>query len=168
MFRILWIRPLSLFSSPELSWDAMLKMTGIEFELISDTDMHLYIEKGMRGGISYTAKKYSKGNNKYIQSYDDKKPSKNIMHLDKNKLYGWAMRQYLPYGRFKWLNKKRNKFYLNSIEENSSDGYILEVDLEYPDELHELNNDYTVAPEKLKISQNMLSTIAAILKMTME
>ena len=68
------------------------------------------------------------------------------------------MSQYLPYSGFKWLNRgKIDNFDVNSISENSSDGYILEVDLEYPDELHELHNDYPLAPEKLEISHNMLS-----------
>ena len=71
---------LSLVSSPELSWDVILKMTEIELEIISDIDMHLFIEKGMRGGISYNAKRYSKTNNKYMQSYDAKKPSKFITY----------------------------------------------------------------------------------------
>ena len=80
------------------------------------------------------------------------------------------MSQYLPYGGCKWLNEKEiKKFDVNSIEfnfteENSSNGYILEVDLDYPDELHELHNDYLSAPEKLKINHDMLSVI---LQMTM-
>ena len=62
--------PWHYFSSPGLSWDAMLKMTGIKLDLISDTDMHLFIEKGMKGGISHIAKRYSKANNKYMKCYD--------------------------------------------------------------------------------------------------
>ena len=136
----------------------MLKMTEIELELISDIDMYLFVEKGMRGGISNIAKRFSKANNKYMQSYDDKKPSKYITYLDANNLYGWAMSQYLPYGEFRWLNQKEiDKFCLNSIGKNSSIGYILEVDLEYPDESNELHNDYPLAPEKPKISHNMFS-----------
>ena len=136
---------MSLFSSPGLSWDVMLKISGIELELTSDNDTHLFIEKGMRGGISYIAKRHSKANNKY-------------MYLDANNLYGWAMIQYLPYSGFKWLNKKEiDKFCLNSIGKNSSDEYIVEVDLEHTDELHKLHNDYPLAPEKLEISHNMLS-----------
>ena len=83
--------------------------------------------------------------------------------MDENNLYGLTMGQYLPYKGFKWLNQKEiDKFCLNSIERNyieekSSIGYILEVDLEYPDELHELHHDYPLAPEKLKINHNMLS-----------
>ena len=121
----------------------MLKMTGIELNLISDIDMHLFIEKRMRGGISYIAKRYSKANNKYMESYDSIKESKYITYLDANNLYGWAMSQYLPYGRFKWLNKKEiSNFCLSSISENSSIGYILEIDLEYPRELHDLHEDF--------------------------
>ena len=93
--------PCHYFSSPGLSWNAMLKMTKIELELISDSDMYLFIEKVMRGGISYIAKRHSKANNKYMQSHDVNKPSKFIVYLDANNVYGWAMSQYLPYGGFK-------------------------------------------------------------------
>ena len=111
----------------------------------------------MRGGISYIAKRYSKANNKYMESYDSSKKSKYITYLDANNLYGWAMIQYLPYGRFKWLNQKEiSDFCLNFVSENSSTGYILEVDREYPSELHDMHNDYPLAPEKLEINQNML------------
>ena len=85
--------PCCYFSSPGLSWDVMLKMIGIELELITDNDMHLFIEKGMRRGISYIAKRYSKANNKYMQSNNGKKPNKFITYLDANSLYGWAMSQ---------------------------------------------------------------------------
>ena len=151
------------FSSPGLSWDAMIKMTGIELKLISDIDMHLFVEKGTRGGISYISKRFSKANNKYMKCYDISKEGKFIMYLHENNSYGWAMSQYLPYGGFIWLNQKEiDKFNVNSIEcnfieENSLIGYILEVDLKYPDELHELHNDYPLAPEKLEISHNILS-----------
>ena len=104
----------------------------------------------MRGGISYIAK--------YMKCYDNSKERKYITYLDANNLYGWALSQYLPYTGFKWLNQKEiSDFCLNSVSENSSIGYILEVDLEYLSELHDLYNDYPLAPEKLEISQNMLS-----------
>ena len=89
--------PCHYFGSPVLSWDTILKVSEIELDLISDVDMHLFIEKGIRSGISYNARRYSKANNKYMQSYDAKKPSKVITYLDGNNLYGWAMSQYLPY-----------------------------------------------------------------------
>ena len=96
--------------------------------------------------------------NKYIKCYDSSEESKFIMHLDANNLYGCAMSQYLSYSEFKWLNEKEiSRFCLNSISENIFVGYILEVDLEYPGELHNLHNDYPLAPKKLEITQNMLS-----------
>ena len=99
--------PCHYSSSPGLSWDAMLKMTGIELEFISDIDMHLFIEKGMRGHISYIAKRPSKAN-KYMKCYEQYKESEYITYLDANNLYGWAMNQYLPYSEFKWLKQKKN------------------------------------------------------------
>ena len=98
--------PSHYFSSPVLSWHERLKMTGIKLDLISDTDMHLFIEKGVRGGISYISKRYSNANNKYMKCYDSSEESKFIMHLDADNSYGWAMSQYFPYSEFKWLNKK--------------------------------------------------------------
>ena len=95
--------PCHYFSSLGLSWDAMLKMTGIELEKISDIDKYLFIEKGLRGGISCIAKRYAKANNKYMKVYDSKEPSKCITYLDMNNLYRWAMSEYLRHGWFKWL-----------------------------------------------------------------
>ena len=93
--------PCHYFSSPGLSWNAMLKMTEIELDLISDIDIHLFSEKEIRGGISYIAKRHGKANNKYMKCYDSSKESKYITYLDANNLYGWAMIQYLPYSGFK-------------------------------------------------------------------
>ena len=143
-------------SSPGLSWDAMLKMTGLKLEKISDIAKYLFIEKGLRVGISYIAKIYAKAKNRYMNDYDPKKLSTFITYLDMNNLYGWAMSEYLPYGGFKWL-KNVDEFDVMSISEKSPIGYFLEVDLEYPDELHELHNDYPLAPEKLAVSSDMLS-----------
>ena len=95
--------PCHYFSAPGLSWDAMLKMTKIELEKINYADMHLFIEKGMRGGISYINKRYSKANNENCPDHDKNKPKKCITYLDLNNLYGDAMSQYLPYGGFKWV-----------------------------------------------------------------
>ena len=150
--------PCHYFTSPGLSCDAMLKMTNIKLELMTDIDMFQFIEKGMRGGISYIANRYGKANNKYMREYDEKAPSKYIMYLDANNLYGWAMSQYLPTGGFKWLTEKQiNKINLEKYEDDCKKGLILEVDLEYPKELHDLHNDYPLGPEKVKITDNMLS-----------
>ena len=150
--------PCYYFTSPGLSWDAMLKMTDIKLELITDIDMFQFIEKGLRGGISYIANRYGKANNKYMKEYDENKPQKYIMYLDANNLYGWAMSQYLPTGGFKWMTQKQiDNIDLAKYKEDSKNGLILEVDLKYPEELHDLHNDYPLAAEKIKVEKDMLS-----------
>ena len=112
----------------------------------------------MRGGISYIANRYGEANNKYMKNYNDKAPSKYIMYLDANNLYGWAMSQYLPTGGFKWLKQSQiQKLDLSKYKETSKKGLILEVDLEYPKELHNLHNDYPLAPENVTVTKDMLS-----------
>ena len=121
----------------------MLKINKIEVEKISDPDIHLFIEKGMGGGISYTNKRYSKANNKYFSYYDKNKPENYIFYLDMNNLYGDAMSQYLLYGRFKWV-KNTNQI-VNKIlnkSDNSLYGFFLEVELDYPKHLHDHHKDY--------------------------
>ena len=108
--------PCNHFSSPRLSWDAMLRMTGVKLKKIVDIDMYLFIEKGLRGVFSYIAKKIAKANNKYMKNNDPKKPSKFITYLDMNNLNGWVTSGYLPYGAFKWL-KNVLGFDVNSISE---------------------------------------------------
>ena len=147
--------PAHYFTTPGLSWDAMLKMTKTKLELMSDVDMFLFIEKGMRGGISYITNRYGKANNKYMKNYNPEEASKYIMYLDANNLYGWAMSQYLPTGGFKWLTEKEVD--LSKFDDESEKGLILEVDLEYPEELHNLHNDYPLAAEKIKVTEDMLS-----------
>ena len=150
--------PCHYFTSPGLSWDAMLKMTDIKLELMTDIDMYQFIEKGMRGGVSYIVNRYGKANNKYMKEYNEKTFSKYIMYLDANNLYGWAMSQHLPTDNFKWMSDKEIKrIDLGKYKDDSKRGLILEVDLEYPQELHDLHNDYPLAPEKTKVTEDMLS-----------
>ena len=93
--------PCHYFSVPRLSWDVMLKMTKIELEKINDPHKYMFFEQGMRGGVSYINKRYSKANNEYCKDYDKEKPKNYIIYLDMNNLYGHAMSQYLPYADFK-------------------------------------------------------------------
>ena len=146
------------FSAPGLSWDAMLNMTKVELEKISNADTHPFIQRGMRGGISYVNKRHSEANNKYCPDYDKNKPENYIFYLDMNNLYGDAMSQYLPYGGFKWV--KFNNETINSVlnkSDNSLHDYFLEVDLHYPEKLHDDHNDYSMAPEKIKVREETLS-----------
>ena len=143
--------PLHYITSPGLAWDAMLKMTKINLELITDIDMQLFIERGLRGGISYIAHRHAEANNKYISNYDPDELTSYIMYLNANNLYGWAMSQPLPYRNFKWVEAD------SVIPKRKGIGHIYEVDLEYPKELHDLHNDYPCAPEKIKVTDDMLS-----------
>ena len=154
--KVYGLDPCDYFSSPGLGWDAILKMNGVKLEKIFDVHRHLLIEKGLRGGISYIAKRHSEANSKYMKSYDPTKLSKYISYLDMNNLYGWAMSRYLPYGGFKWL-ENIDGFDVKSVSEKRPMGYILKADLKYPEELHVLHNDYPLALEKLAISYDMLS-----------
>ena len=145
------------FSDPGLSWDAKLKISKVVLGKISDADMHIYIERAMRGGISYISKRYSKADNKYYPNYDKHKPKIYVNYHDMNKLYGNVMSQYSPYGGFKWV--KVNNKVVNRIlnkSENRLYGYFLEVDLTYPENLHDHHNDNAMAPEKIKIEDDML------------
>ena len=120
--------PCHYISSPSLSWDAMLKMTGIRLEKINNIDVHLFLEKRIRGSVSCISKRYSKSDE-----------NTEIMYWDANNLYGWAMIQHLPHSSLKFFSKEEvDKFDVESIAENSLIGYILEVDLEYCKELHDI------------------------------
>ena len=120
--------PCHYFSSPGLSWDAMLKMTGVKLEKIFDIEMYLFTEKGWRGEICYIAKRYSEANNKHMKIHYD--PTKYISYLDMNNLYGWVMSSYLSYGGFNSL-KNVDNFDINSVSKKSPVGYISEVDVEW-------------------------------------
>ena len=150
--------PAWYYTAPGLSWDALLKKTKIELELLSDIDMILFIEKGIRGGVSMISHRYGKANNKYMgDEYDENEESKYIQYLDANNLYGWAMAQKLPYKDFRWLKPKEidrlNNGYATLAHADGEYGYIVEVDLEYPTHLHDSHNSYPLAPESLKIGK---------------
>ncbi len=134
------------YTSPGLAWDAMLKHTGIELDLLSDTDMYLMVERGIRGGVSSIMKRHSKANHKNLDDYDPKKPNKHILYLDANNLYRWAMSKPLPHKNFRWMNE-------DELKDWRSEPCILEVDLKYPEKLHDLHNEYPLAPEKLIINK---------------
>ena len=127
--------------------------------------MHQFLERGMRGGISMISHRYAQANNKYLQEYDPEKPTSFITYQDSNNLYGEAMTQSLPVSDFKWVDEKDVKsFNVMTVQDDADTGYFLEVDLEYPKELHDLHSDYPLAPEKMLISHEMLSPYQQQLK----
>ena len=136
--------PAWYYTAPGLAWDACLKLTKVELELLHDQDMLLMIEKGTFGGVSMISTRYGKANNKYMKEYDPSSPSTYIQYLDANNLYGWAMCKPLPTGHFKWMSRSQ-------IDDWEQCPCILEVDLEYPRELWELHSDYPLAPEHLML-----------------
>ena len=160
--------PAHFFTVPGMAWDAMLKMTEVDLELLEDVDQLLMIEKGIRGGISNAFKRYAKANNKFMQSFDPELKSSFIVYLDANNLYGWAMSKPLPVGGFEWMSEAELKNWERFVEEEGI-GCILEVDLEYPAELHDFHNDFPLAPEKLtlgkvvKLTQNLRDKEAMVL-----
>lgn len=148
--------PAHYYTSPGLAWDALLKKTRTELELLTDIDMFLMVEKGLRGGISMVSKRHVVANNKHVDGYDPNKPSNYLMYLDANNLYGWAMMQKLPTGQFEWKNDLTAETILSHPPDDPR-GYIVEVDLEYPPELHDEHNEYPLAPERLKVEEDWLS-----------
>lgn len=144
------VDPAHYLTVPSLTFDAMLKYTKIELELISDYDMYMMIEKGIRGGIVSCVRRYAKANNKYISDYDDAKPSSYLAYIDANNLYGDAMSRSMPHNNFKWLSKNEiiNFDILNVGDDDSDIGYILEVDVAYPTFLHDKHSDFPFLPEK--------------------
>jgi len=119
------------YTLPGFTWDAMLQQTDINFELFTDIDMVMFVERGIRGGLSQCSGRYARANNKYMEAYDPSKPSSYLMYFDVNNLYGWAMCQPLPYADFRWVDDISN-FNVMNVALDSPTGYILEVDLEYP------------------------------------
>ena len=146
--------PAHYYTLPGYSWDCLLKCTNIRLEQITEANMYLFIEKGLRGGISMVSHRHAIANNRYMQNFDPSQPDSYLMYLDSNNLYGWAMSQPMPVGGFHWVN------YTDQILETPADadqGFILEVDLDYPTSLHAEHNDYPLAPEQMAVTKEMMS-----------
>ena len=161
--------PLHYYTAPGLSWDACLKMTAIRLDLITDMEQMLFVEKGLRGGISTITQRYSKANNPLIPGHNPQEPNNYIIYLDCNNLYGNSMIQSLPYGGFRFPERTENGdflledntlFDLTLCDTSDEKGYILEVDLEYPPHLHDEHNHMPMAPEKIAVKREDLSEYA--------
>ena len=147
--------PAHYYTSPGVSWDALLKKTGVELELLTDLEKYLFVERGMPGGISMVSKRYSKANNPLVPDYDPSKPNKYIVYLDAINLYGWAMSKPLTKKNFKWKRVLPTEEEILQKGETAENGWIVEVDLEYPQELHEEHNSFPLAPEKKQVKKRM-------------
>ena len=138
--------PMFYYTAPGLAWDACLKIAKVRLELLHDYEMLMMVEKGIRGGVSMISTRYGKANNPYMKDYDPDQPTKYISYLDANNLYGWAMCKPLPTKGFIWMKKEELKNW-------KSMPCILEVSLTYPENLHDLHNDYPLAPERLTVNK---------------
>ena len=152
--------PVHYLSLPGYSWDCMMYRTKVVLSLLTDIDEHLFIERGVRGGVSMIMNRYAKANNPYLSKHDKEKPNNYVMYWDANNLYGLSMVDYLPTESLGFLNESEitdmyNKIHNEDIDERFC--HILEVDLEYPEELHDLHNDLPVAPERMCVGNDMLS-----------
>ena len=153
--------PAHFLSLPRLAWQAGLKKTNIELELLTDYYMLLMVQKGIRGGICHSIHRYAKANNKYMKSYNNNEESSYIQYLDANKLYGWAMSN--NYQQMVILDTSEtsalacsneiNEEFIKNYNENDNNGYILEVDVKYPKRLHELHSDLPFLSERMKVNK---------------
>ena len=157
--------PAHVLSLLGLAWQACLKKTNVKLELLTDYDMLLMVEEGIkggichsiqiRGGICHSIHRYAKANNKYINNYDKNKESSYIEYLDANNLYGWAMSQKLPVNGFKWVKNasKLDEKFIKNYGKDSDKGYILEVDVKCPRKLHDLHSHLPFLPKRMKIGK---------------
>ena len=138
-------------TSPGLAWKACLKCTGIRLKLLTDPDMLLMFERGIRGGITQAVRKYAAANNPYTgDKFDPNEDTTYLQYLDANNLYGWAMSQPLPTGGFRWVDVNPNE--ISELATRTDKGYILEVDISYPKELHNPHNDLPFMSERMEIN----------------
>ena len=148
--------PAHFLSLPGLAWQACLKNGNIELELLTDYDMLLMVEEGIRGGICHSIHRYAKASNKYMKSYNNNESSY-IQYLDANNLYSWAMSKKLPVNGFRWLDSDEineiNEEFIKNYNENDNKGYIFEVDIRYPKRSHDLHGDLPFLPERMEINK---------------
>jgi len=149
--------PAHYMSLPAIGYDAMLKMTGVEIEKITDQEMYNFVYENLRGGITTINHRLAKANNPYLLDFDDTKPTTYIQFLDINNLYGHGLQGPLPINGFRWLTPKEIKVFDLKQDPDAKSFHILEVDLEYPSNVHDAHSCYPMAVEKRSVSTEELS-----------
>ena len=143
--------PAHFHTSPGLAWKACLKKIGVKLELLADPNMLLMFGCGIRRSIAQVVHRYAKANNKYMgNKFNPREESRFLQYLDANNFYCWAMSQSLPTSRFRWVNIEPNE--IDKLERHTDKGYLLEVDVKYPKELHNSHNNLPFMCEKMKIN----------------
>ena len=142
-FKVYGLDPVYFLSALGLAWQACLKKTAEKLELITDVDMLLMIEKEIKGGICHSVYRHAKANNKFMKIYDVNNESSYIIYMDANNLYGYAMFKKLPVDGFQWVEDLStiDEDFIKNYDENSNIGYFIEVDIDYPKELHNKHSD---------------------------
>ena len=136
----------------------MLHLTNVKLDLISDTAMYEMIDSGIRGGVAMISTRFARANKPGSADYDPNLPESSIIGLDANNLYGCAMSQHLPDGQFSWVDvAELERIDWKNQSDNQEWGYFPRIDLHYPAELHDLHNDYPLAPERIYVQQEWLS-----------
>eukprot|EP00116_Pleurobrachia_bachei_P000927 sb/3461189/ len=150
--------PCHYVSLPAFAWDAMLRMTGVKLEVLTDIDMYTFIEEGLRGGVTTVNHRYFKSNNKYLDDFNPEEPSSFIHYVDANNLYGASMMNKMPTKNFQWLSQEEiSSLDVQKLDAEGDKCYILEVDLGYPEALHDYHTDFPLAVEGKQIHEAQLS-----------
>ena len=161
--KIYELDPENFFSAAGLASQAALKKTKVKLDLLTDIDMLIMVEQGIREGICPSIYRYAKVNNKYMKDYDKNKESSYIQDWDVNNSYGWAMSPKHPVNNFEWIRdtSQFNEDFIKNYNEESDEGYFVEVDVQYLEKLYELHNDLPFLPERMKFEklENLLANL---------
>ena len=154
-----FLDPAHFYTAPRLAWKACLKKTGVRLELLMDPDMLLMFERGIRGGITQAVHRYASANNKYMGDlYNPNKESSYLQYLDANNLHGWVLLQLLPTSNFKWVDIKPSQAkaaqaQISALAASKIKGYLLEIDIRYPTDLHDSHNGLPFMCNKMKMNK---------------
>ena len=152
--------PIHYYTTPGLAWDAALRMSRVDLQLITDVVMYHFVENSIRGGISLISTRHAQANSpSFPNTYASSLPNQNLIYLDANNLYGWAMSQSLPTHGSRFLQQNEiSTLKLQELSDEAEDGYIFEVDRHYPTHLHDRHDNYPLSPQSLVIDRSMYSS----------
>ena len=160
--------PLHFYTLPGLSLQACLRKTRVKLDLINDIEQFLMVEKSIRGGISVISKRLAKANNPKLSTYKPEDPTSHLLYIDANSLYAHAMKSKMPVGDFKWLKPEEidlvDTEWIKKYDDTTDRGYILEVDLDIPHNIHDITDEYPLCAEHLIINETMISPLSKVIR----